>query len=94
MSVSLSPNWIKGGNNVTGTVNLSTPVPTGNVVVVALSSNNQSVAKPAVSSVTLTAGQFSKTFTVNTFIVSSTKTAKIKAGANGTSKEATLTVKP
>ena len=34
-----------------------------------------------------------KSKTVKTFKVSSTKTAKIKASANGTGKEATLTVK-
>jgi uncharacterized repeat protein (TIGR01451 family) len=89
-SVVLNPNSIKGGNNVTGTVNLVAPAQ-GNVVVT-LSSSNTSVAKPTVNSITIPNGQSSGQFTVRTFRVSSTKTVKIKASANGTSKEATLTV--
>ena len=89
-SVSLSPNTIKGGKNVTGTVTLIAPAPSNTVVT--LSSSNNSVAKPAVSSITIMTGQTSKTFTVKTFAVRGTKTVKIKAAANGTSKEATLTV--
>jgi uncharacterized repeat protein (TIGR01451 family)/CSLREA domain-containing protein len=89
-SLTLSPNPVKGGNNVTGTVTLQAPAQ-GNVVV-SLSSNNNSVAKPSVSSITINSGQTSKTFTVKTFKVSSTKTVKIKASANGTNKEASLTV--
>jgi uncharacterized repeat protein (TIGR01451 family) len=89
VSLSLNPNPVKGGNNVTGTVTLSAPV--SGSVVVNLSSSNTSVAKPAVSSITVTSGT-TGTFTVKTFAVSSKKTVKIKAAANGTSKEATLTV--
>ena len=59
---------------------------------VTLSSSNTSVAKPTISSITISAGQTSKTFTVKTFAVSSTKTVKIKATAYGLSKDATLTV--
>ena len=62
--------------------------------IVTLSSTNESVAKPTVSSITIAAGQTSNTFTVRTFRVSSTRTPKITATANGISKEATLTVKP
>jgi hypothetical protein len=75
---------------VTGTVNLVAPAPSDTKVT--LSSSKESVAKPTVSSITISAGQTSKTFTVKTFAVSSTKTVQIKGSANGTSKEATLTV--
>ena len=60
--------------------------------VITLSSSNSGVAKPTASSITISAGQTSKTFTVKIFAVSSTKTVKIKATAYGLSKEATLTV--
>jgi len=60
-------------------------------VVVSLSSSNNSVAKPTVNSITITSGT-TGTFTVKTFRVNSKKTVKIKATANGTSTEATLTV--
>jgi hypothetical protein len=79
-----------GGNDVTGTVTLTARAPSN--FVVSLSSSDTNVARPSVSSVTISQGQTSKTFTVKTFKVSRTKTVKIKASANGTSKEATLTV--
>ncbi len=75
---------------MTGTVTLTAKAPSN--IVVSLSSSDTNVAKPVVSSVTINKGQTSKTFTVKTFRVSRTKTAKIKATASGTSKEATLTV--
>lgn len=89
-SLSLDPSTVKGGRDVTGTVKLSGSASSNTVVT--LFSSNTSAAKPAVSSVTISAGNTSKNFTVKTFAVSSTKTVKIKASANGTSKEATLTV--
>ena len=75
---------------MTGTVTLVAPAPSNTAVT--LSSCNESVAKPSVSSITISAGQASKTFTVKTFSVSSTKKVKITAKANATSKDATLTV--
>lgn len=54
-SVSLSPSTIKGGNNVTGTVKLVAAAPQDTVIT--RSSSNASVAKPAVRSVTISAGQ-------------------------------------
>lgn len=89
-SVSLRPSTVKGGNDVIGTGTLTAKVPSN--IVISLSSSNTSVAKPAMSSVTTNAGQTSKTFTVKTFKVSRDKTVKIRATANGTSKEATLAV--
>jgi uncharacterized repeat protein (TIGR01451 family) len=91
LSLTLNPNRIKGGNNVIGTVTLSSPAQSDMVII--LSSSNTSVAKPLVNSITISTGQSSGTFTVKTFKVSRDKTVKIKASANGTSKEATLTVK-
>jgi uncharacterized repeat protein (TIGR01451 family) len=93
-SLVLNPNSVRGGSTVTvtGTVTLSDPAPTGGQTVT-LSSSNIYVAKPAVSSITIPFGQTSGTFTVKHFRVSYTKTVKIKASANGTSKEATLTVR-
>ena len=95
-SVQLIPTCVKGGNIVNGTVTLSAPAPSGGAVV-ALSSSNTSVARPTlngnfVNSITIPAGNTMGTFTVKTFSVYSTKTVKIKATLNRTSKEATLTV--
>jgi uncharacterized repeat protein (TIGR01451 family) len=90
LSVQLTPICVKGGVNSSATVFLAASSPINTVVT--LSSSATSVAKPAVNSITIPAGQTSGSFTVKTFGVSSTKTAKIKASANSTSKEATLTV--
>jgi uncharacterized repeat protein (TIGR01451 family) len=91
LSLILTPNSIKGGYSVIGKVTLYAPAQSNTVV--NLSSSNTSVAKPSVSSISIPSGQSSGTFTVKTFRVSRDKTVKIKASANGTSKEATLTVK-
>ena len=95
-SVQLIPTCVKGGNTVDGTVTLSAPAPNGGAVVT-LSSSNTSVARPTlngnfVNSITIPAGGRTGIFRVKTFTVYSTKTVKIKAALNGTSKEATLTV--
>jgi len=90
-SVLLNPTSVKGGNNVAGTVNLAAP--SQGSTVVTLSSSNTSVARPRDTSITIPNGLSSGQFTVRTFRVSSNKTVKIKATANGISKEATLTVR-
>ncbi|HEV2915112.1 MAG TPA: BACON domain-containing carbohydrate-binding protein [Pyrinomonadaceae bacterium] len=92
-SLTLSPNPVVGGNNVTGTVTLERPAGPGNIVV-SLSSSNSAVASPATASITIPAGTRSMTFTVHTTQVQSTTAVVITATANGVGKSATLTVNP
>jgi hypothetical protein len=91
-SLSLTPNPVVGPNTVTGTVTLECPAAPGNIVVT-LASSNPLVAKPKVSSITIPAGTRSKTFLVTTANVSSTRSATIKATANGGTRSVVLTVK-
>ena len=56
--------------------------------------SNTVVAAPAVSSVTLTPGAISKTFTLSTADVAAASSAAITATANGISAAKTLTVNP
>ena len=90
-SLGLSPNPVVGPNSVTGTVTLECPAPTGGINV-ALSSSNPAVAAPTASSISIPARATSKTFSIRTTDVPSTRTAIIKSTANGISKSMTLTV--
>ena len=92
-TLGLSPNPVVGGNPVTGTATLSAVDPQHNTVVM-LSSSNPAVANPAVSSITIPAGQASGTFTINTTTVTAAKTVTISGVANGGTTRATLTVNP
>lgn len=89
-SLTLNPTSVKGGDNSQGTVRLTAPAPSGGAVV-SLASANTSVATVP-SSVTVSAGQTSKNFTVSTRSVSSTRTVQITASRGGINKTATLTV--
>ena len=88
-AVAVNPTAVNGGTNVTGTVTLGSPAPTGGVVV-SLSSDNVAAALP--SSVTVAAGASTATFTVTTTAVNATTNAVITATAGAVTKTATLTV--
>lgn len=90
-TLALNPNPVVGPNSVTGTVTLECPAPAGGINV-ALSSSNPTVAAPTVSSLNFPAGTRSKTFTIRTIDVPASRTAIIKATANGISKSVTLTI--
>jgi uncharacterized repeat protein (TIGR03803 family) len=89
-SMTLNPTSVSGGNNSTGTVTLTGAAPSGGASVT-LSSSNTSVATVP-SSVTVSAGQTSASFTVRTQRVSSNTNVTISATYSGTTKNATLTV--
>jgi uncharacterized repeat protein (TIGR01451 family) len=91
LSLSLSPNPVTGPGNVTGTVTLDCAAPTGGINVT-LSSSNTSVAAPTVSSINISAGSSTRTFTVTTSDVTSSHSALIKATANGIGKSVPLMV--
>jgi hypothetical protein len=89
-SLTLSTANVTGGNPVQGTVTLGQPAASGGVVV-ALSSNNSSVASVP-GSVTVPAGQFSANFTVTTSAVNLLTTVTI-SGTFVSTSNATLTVR-
>ncbi len=90
-SLALNPSTVTGGQTATGTVTLTTPAPSGGVLV-ALSSANPAATLP--SSVTVPANSSSANFTVTTNSVSATTAGNITASYNGVSKSAALTVNP
>jgi hypothetical protein len=91
LSLSLRPNPVVGPNYVTGAVTLERPAPAGGINV-ALSSSRPAIASPVLSSITIPAGSRSKTFRVRTADVTASRTAVIKAIANGIGKGQSLTV--
>lgn len=91
--LTLSPASVKGGNSSTGTVSLEAPAAPGDIVVT-LSSSLPAVANPTVTTVTIPAGQTSKTFTVTTTHPTVIKTVTIKGTANAVSVTGKLTVTP
>jgi len=94
-SVSLSQSTVKGGDttaNVTFTVTLSSPAPTGGLTL-QLSSSDPTSAVIA-STGTFAAGETSHKFTVSTKVVKSAKSDQITATLNGAVKSAFLTVTP
>jgi subtilisin family serine protease len=91
--LTLSQTSIKGGNSLTATAKLACAAGPGPITAT-LSSNKPNVANPAVSNLVFNVGEKSKTFTINTFAVSSSKNVIISATANGKTKTATLTVNP
>jgi hypothetical protein len=91
LSLALNPNPVTGPNNVTGTVTLECAAPAGGINVT-LTSSNASLAHPTVGSINIPAGSSTKTFTIQTVDVTSSRTALIKATANGISRSVALTV--
>jgi hypothetical protein len=89
-SLTLNPTSLRGGDSAAGTAALSAPAPAGGTVV-ALSSGNTSLATVP-SSVTISAGSTSATFTVKTKSVNATSSVTIAASAGGASQSASLTL--
>lgn len=89
-SITLNPTVVIGGTGSTGTVTLTAPAPSGGAVVT-LSSGDSSVQVP--TSVTVTAGTTSATFSITTTAVAASKPVII-SGTYGATQTATLTVTP
>jgi probable HAF family extracellular repeat protein len=92
-TLTLSPNRIRGGGTVSGTVSLECGAAPG-AVAISLTSSNTGVASPAVPSITLAAGAISGTFTVKTSTVTAETPVTITASVFGVRKTVTLTVTP
>jgi glucose/arabinose dehydrogenase len=90
-SLALTPNPVTGPNRVTGTVTLECPAPAGGINVT-LTSSNPTVAYPNSRSINIPEGTRSRAFTVHTIDVPSSRSAIIKATANGRSKSVTLII--
>ena len=93
LSLGLSPASVNEGSGSTATVTLECAAPSGGITLT-LSSSKPLWAKPAATTLTIPAGSTSGMFLVNTFDVSVSSTATIKATANGKSKSAKLTINP
>jgi hypothetical protein len=93
--LTLNPSSIIGGptSNVTGTVNLSGPAPSGGAVV-ALATNNAAAARPAQPTVTVAANQTSAQFTINTGAQPTNTSVSVQISATfaGSTQSAALTV--
>jgi len=91
LKLTLSPALVPGCKNVTGTVTLNVPAPTGGVVIT-LTCTNPAAAVPA--GVTVPKGKTSATFPITTQPVIATKTGRVTAAYNNVSQSATLKVRP
>jgi hypothetical protein len=89
-SISLAPNTVVGGNNATGTAQLSDAAPASGALVALTSTGPVSV--PA--NVVVPAGATSASFTVATASVSSSTTATVTGTYAGVSRSVTLAVNP
>lgn len=88
-TLTLAPTSVRGGANSTGTVTLNGPAPTGGIIV-SLSSNKSDATVP--QSLTVAAGETTKTFTVTTTPVVNETAASISATTAGGTKSVTLTL--
>jgi len=88
-SVTLNPSMVVVGSSSTGTVNLTSPAPTGGAVVTLASSNSTRASVPP--SVTIPAGASSALFNVATTVNRKTSVS-IAATYGGVTKSATLTI--
>ncbi len=89
-SLTVVPATAPGGSNLTGTVTLSGPAPSGGIVVALSSSNTSAATVP--STVTVPASSNTATFTVSTHTQISNATANISATLGGTTKQVSITV--
>ena len=92
-TLTLTPNPATGGTNVAASVVLECAAPAGGTVLT-LSSGNSAVASPTVSSITISAGAKTGSFTVRTSRVTANTSVNIYATAYGTRKGTALTVRP
>jgi hypothetical protein len=90
--LSLSPTSVTGGASSTGTINLTSPAPSGGTVV-SLSSSDPSVAAVP-DFVTVPAGATSATFAVATSAVSASTSVVMTAASSGITQTVALTVLP
>jgi hypothetical protein len=90
-SLSLSPTTVIGGNNSQGTVHLTSPAPSGGLMV-ALSSSSADATVPA--SVLIGAGSTSASFSVTTRTVTTSTSAIISGSLNSVSRSSALTINP
>ncbi|MCZ7580994.1 MAG: SBBP repeat-containing protein [Fimbriimonadaceae bacterium] len=88
-SLTINPNVVNGGDSTTGTVTLTGPAGPGGVVV-SLSSNNPAAIPPA--TVTVTAGQLSRSFTITTTAVAVDTVVTITASVGATNVNAQMTI--
>ncbi|MFN8575085.1 MAG: choice-of-anchor D domain-containing protein [Gemmatimonadaceae bacterium] len=89
-SLALNPASLQGGATSTGTVTLSGAAPASGVVVTLASTNPTVATVPP--NVTVTAGNTSASFTVQTSAVTTSTPVTLSATASGVTKSATLTV--
>jgi hypothetical protein len=96
--LTLSPTTVKGGTNATATISLDAPAVVNTTVT--LSSNASGVARfvdgfgNPITSVVIPVGQKTAQLTVHSYPVAVSKTATLKAAANGLFSTAALTVTP
>lgn len=83
---------VRGGLPVTGTVTLSGPAPTGGASVQLTSSNTAFATVPA--TVTVPAGQRTRTFTITTRRPSASTAVTISASRLGDTRQRTITINP
>ncbi|WP_157046190.1 Ig-like domain-containing protein [Geotalea uraniireducens] len=88
-ALSVSPTSVRGGATSRGTVRLSSPAPSGGVVV-SLSDNSSAAGVPA--NVTIAGGSTSATFTITTTRVTRSTSVTISAAYGGVTKRTTLRV--
>ena len=89
-SLTLSAASIKGGRSVTGTVALSAPAPAGSVIVTLSSSKTALASVP--STVLVSEGTISNSFTITTSSTRKSASVTIAASYAGVTKSATLSV--
>jgi trimeric autotransporter adhesin len=88
----LTPNPVTGGNDVQGTVTLSCPAQSNQLIF--LSTTNRDIAYPVSDNISISANNISGTFTVKTVYASKVRNAAIKADTNNIAKSVQLTVNP
>jgi len=90
-SLSISPKSVTGGNPATGTVTLNAVAPAGGAVV---NLTTQSTAVTIPSTVTVSAGQTTGTFSIVTSAVTAQAQAQVSASFGGSSGHASLSILP
>ncbi|HLK59313.1 MAG TPA: hypothetical protein VKU00_22325, partial [Chthonomonadaceae bacterium] len=90
-SLTLSPTKVHGGQSATGTVTLTAPAISDTVVTL---TNNNTQYATVPTSVTVSKGSKTATFSITTNSITFQATAKVTAILNGVKKSATLTITP
>jgi probable HAF family extracellular repeat protein len=90
-TLGLSPNPVRGGTMVTGTIALECPAAPG-AIAVTLTSSNPNVATPTASSIIIPAGARTGSFAIRTAGVAANTPVTINAWVFGVRTSATLTV--